>query len=100
MIISILTFEVVSGIYEASWDMIRSYLGTIDWRDAFRNCSGSDMWAKFKSVVQHSMELYVPKYHKISKIKCYWSSNFIRSLIRRKKRMYQSFKSIPSRCRK
>ena len=62
--------------------MIRSYLGTIDWRDAFRNCSCSDMQAKFKSVVHISIEFYVPKYHKISKIKCSWSSNFIRSLIK------------------
>ena len=65
-----LTFEVVDGIYEdsgrgshsfskANWEMIRSYFGTIDWRGALRNSSCSDMWAKFKSVVQHSMELYV-----------------------------------------
>ena len=77
----------------ANWEIIRSLLGAIDWRDAFRNRSCSDMWAKFKSVLQHLMKLYVPKYHKISKNKCSWLSNFIRSLIRRKKRMWWSFES-------
>ena len=77
----------------ANWDMIRSYLSCVDWLELFRNCDCETMWTTLKNIIYNAVNLYVPLTVPTHKSNTPWSNNFIKRLIRNKKRKWRKFKN-------
>lgn len=84
--------KTVKNFNRADWDLIRGYLALVDWSDLFYGCDCAEMWTRFRSVIDHAVELFVPTFvlgpHKTSP----WYNSFIKRLIRKKRIKYDRYK--------
>jgi len=82
--------------WRADWESIHRHFAAVDW-DTLLNCCDLDtMWARFKSLMEYVIELYVPT--KVAHKHKYapWSNLHIKQISQKKKQLWRKSKSSPT----
>ena len=87
-------YELKPDFHNANWEMIRSFLASLDMRALMSSSDINENWTSFKGIVQKSMDLYVPRqWINVHKPKNPWFNRNIQRLINVKKRKWKTYKT-------
>ena len=92
--------KIIPNFSLANWEMIRVYLSTLDWDVILSRVTCTEAWSIVKHVINYCMDTFVPKKTICSNNSSPWVNRYLKTMIRKKKNKWRSYKRNPSRTNK